>query len=167
MNLPLFTPGADPGPSFMGLIEKTGPSFNQLRPAAAMETERNVLSGIPHGTTIIAVRYAAGVVIAGDRRATEGVSIAHRSIEKVFPADKFSAVAIAGAAGPAIEMVKLFQTQLEHYEKTSRVISRCLISKVPGNLLDRIADIGRYEKGRCRRWIPTQTLGSRYSIFGF
>ena len=117
MNLPLFTPGADPGPSFMGLIEKTGPSFNQLRPAAAMETERNVLSGIPHGTTIIAVRYAAGVVIAGDRRATEGVSIAHRSIEKVFPADKFSAVAIAGAAGPAIEMVKLFQTQLEHYEK--------------------------------------------------
>jgi len=45
------------------------------------------------------------------------VSIAHRSIEKVFPADRFSAVAIAGAAGPAIEMVRLFQTQLEHYEK--------------------------------------------------
>jgi proteasome beta subunit len=57
------------------------------------------------------------VVMAGDRRATEGYSIAHRSIEKVFPADRHSAVAFAGAAGPGIEMVKLFQTQLEHYEK--------------------------------------------------
>ena len=55
--------------------------------------------------------------MAGDRRATEGVSIAHRTIEKVYPADRLSAVAIAGAAGPAIEMVRLFQTQLEHYEK--------------------------------------------------
>ncbi len=71
----------------------------------------------PHGTTIAALRYADGVVVAGDRRATEGVAIAHRGIEKVFPADRFSAVAIAGAAGPAIEMVRLFQTQLEHYEK--------------------------------------------------
>jgi proteasome beta subunit len=72
---------------------------------------------IPHGTTIVALKFADGIVMAGDRRATEGVSIAHRSIEKVFPADHFSAVAIAGAAGPAIEMVRLFQTQLEHYEK--------------------------------------------------
>jgi proteasome beta subunit len=72
---------------------------------------------IPHGTTIVALRYASGVVMAGDRRATEGVSIAHRAIEKVFAADRYSAVAIAGAAGPAIEMVRLFQTQLEHYEK--------------------------------------------------
>ncbi len=55
--------------------------------------------------------------MAGDRRATEGHSIAHRALEKVFPADRSSAVAIAGAAGPALEMVKLFQTQLEHYEK--------------------------------------------------
>jgi proteasome beta subunit len=72
---------------------------------------------IRHATTIAALRYDSGVVMAGDRRATEGVSIAHRSIEKVFPADRFSAVAIAGAAGPAVEMVRLFQTQLEHYEK--------------------------------------------------
>jgi proteasome beta subunit len=70
-----------------------------------------------HGTTIVALRFAGGVVVAGDRRATEGHSIAHRGIEKVFPADRFSAVAIAGAAGPAIDMVRLFQTQLEHYEK--------------------------------------------------
>ncbi|HEY2668680.1 MAG TPA: proteasome subunit beta [Actinomycetota bacterium] len=72
---------------------------------------------IPHGTTILAIRFQGGVVIAGDRRATEGYSIAHRSIEKVFPTDDSSAVAIAGAAGPAIEMVRIFQTELEHYEK--------------------------------------------------
>jgi proteasome beta subunit len=72
---------------------------------------------IRHGTTIVAIRYTDGVVMAGDRRATEGYSIAHRAIEKVFPADRHSAVAIAGAAGPAIEMVRLFQTQLEHHEK--------------------------------------------------
>lgn len=72
---------------------------------------------LPHATTILALRHEGGVVIAGDRRATEGYSIAHRSIEKVFPTDNWSAVAIAGTAGPAIEMTKLFQTELEHYEK--------------------------------------------------
>ena len=69
----------------------------------------------------MALRYADGVVMAGDRRATEGHFIAHRAMEKVFPADRHSAVAIAGAAGPAIEMVRLFQTQLEHYEKVEGV----------------------------------------------
>jgi len=72
---------------------------------------------IRHGTTIVAIRYADGVIMAGDRRATAGSSIAHRSMEKVYPADRHSGVAIAGAAGPAMEMVKLFQLQLEHYEK--------------------------------------------------
>src|SRR4029077_7417879 len=72
---------------------------------------------VTHGTTCVAVRYADGVVMAGDRRATSGNLISHRSIEKVFPADRHSGVAIAGAAGPAMEMVKLFQLQLEHYEK--------------------------------------------------
>ena len=71
----------------------------------------------PHGTTVLAMRYAEGVVVAGDRRATEGFQIAHRSIEKVFAADDMSAVGIAGPAGPAVEMVRLFQTELEHYEK--------------------------------------------------
>jgi proteasome beta subunit len=75
------------------------------------------MAGVAHGTTIVALRFDGGVVVAGDRRATEGNLIAHRSIEKVFPADRHSAVAIAGAAGTAVEMVRLFQTQLEHYEK--------------------------------------------------
>jgi proteasome beta subunit len=72
---------------------------------------------ITHGTTVVALRISGGIVMAGDRRATEGHSIAHRAMEKVFPADRWSAVAIAGAAGPAVEMVRLFQVQLEHYEK--------------------------------------------------
>ena len=55
--------------------------------------------------------------MAGDRRATSGNLISHRSMEKVVQADEFSGVAIAGAAGPAMEMIKLFQLQLEHYEK--------------------------------------------------
>ena len=72
---------------------------------------------IRHGTTIAAIRYADGVIMVGDRRATAGSSIAHRQLEKVHPADRHSGVAIAGAAGPALEMVRLFQLQLEHYEK--------------------------------------------------
>lgn len=71
----------------------------------------------PHGTTVLALKYHEGVVIAGDRRATEGFQIAGRQMEKVFKIDAYSAMAIAGTAGPAIEMVKLFQTELEHYEK--------------------------------------------------
>ncbi len=71
----------------------------------------------PHATTIVATTFAGGVVMAGDRRATMGNLIAQRDIEKVFPADEYSCVGIAGTAGLAIEMVKLFQVELEHYEK--------------------------------------------------
>jgi proteasome beta subunit len=71
----------------------------------------------PHGTTIVAVAFPGGVVLAGDRRATMGNMIAQRDIEKVFPADEYSAVGIAGTAGLAVEMVRLFQLELEHFEK--------------------------------------------------
>jgi proteasome beta subunit len=71
----------------------------------------------PHGTTIVAVTHAGGVVMAGDRRATMGNVIAQRDIEKVFQADEYSVVGIAGTAGLAVEMVRLFQVELEHYEK--------------------------------------------------
>ena len=72
---------------------------------------------VPHATTIVALTFAAGVVMAGDRRATMGNVIAHREIEKVFPADEYSCVGIAGTAGLATELVRLFQVELEHYEK--------------------------------------------------
>lgn len=99
----------------------TGSSFSELLKTISPETAgkpawEGVVHG-PEGTTVLAVRYEDGVIVAGDRRATEGFQIAHRSIEKVFAADDMSAVAIAGAAGPAVEMVRLLQTELEHYEK--------------------------------------------------
>lgn len=71
----------------------------------------------PHGTTIVAVRTADGVVMAGDRRATVGNIIAQHDIEKVFAADDMSVIGIAGTAGLALELVRLFQVELEHYEK--------------------------------------------------
>ncbi|MGE0795879.1 MAG: proteasome subunit beta [Acidimicrobiia bacterium] len=108
MTIPLFPPGDDPGPNFAKLLERVG-----LAPAPP---ERAV-DDVVHGTTVVAIRYVDGVVMAGDRRATSGNVISHRTMEKVFPAARHSGVAIAGAAGPAMEMVKLFQLQLEHYEK--------------------------------------------------
>ncbi|MFA5787200.1 MAG: proteasome subunit beta [Actinomycetota bacterium] len=103
-------------PSFLDVLRASAP---EMLPKLIGGSTGNAggLAGVAEGTTIAALKYAAGVVVAGDRRATEGFQIAHRDIEKVFPADEFSAVAIAGAAGPALEMVRLFQTELEHYEK--------------------------------------------------
>ena len=72
---------------------------------------------MPHGTTIVAAVYEGGVVMAGDRRSTAGNLIAQRDIEKVFAADDYSLIGIAGAAGLAIEIVRLFQVELEHFEK--------------------------------------------------
>ena len=71
----------------------------------------------PHGTTIVALEFEGGVVMGGDRRATMGSMIANREIEKVFGADEYSCVGIAGSAGVAVELVRLFQVELEHYEK--------------------------------------------------
>ncbi|MCP9455279.1 MAG: proteasome subunit beta [Nitrospira sp.] len=80
---------------------------------------------VPQATTVLAIKYREGVVIAGDRRATEGFQVADRRIEKVFKIDEWSAMAIAGAAGPCIEMAKLFQTELEHYEKLEGMSLSC------------------------------------------
>ncbi len=107
----MFSPHDDPGPSFAELLRRVG-----LEPPAPVSSLDGVLP-ITHATTVVAVRFADGVVMAGDRRATSGNLISHRAMEKVFAADRHSGVAIAGAAGPAMDMVKLFQLQLEHYEK--------------------------------------------------
>lgn len=110
--LPLAAPV--PGTSFSGLLDTLG-----LAPAAVLPVEGTVSA--PEGTTVLALRFDGGVVMAGDRRATEGNLVAHRYIQKVYPADRYSAVAIAGTAGLAIEMVRLFQVELEHYEKIEGV----------------------------------------------
>jgi len=89
----------------------------ELLPSRRSLPEGNAGDLAPHGTTIVAATFDGGVVMAGDRRATMGNIIAQRDIEKVFPADEFSCVGIAGTAGIAVEMVRLFATELEHYEK--------------------------------------------------
>jgi proteasome beta subunit len=115
MTLPFFAPGDDPGPNFADLVRRVSGA-----PVEIPAVERPGFE-VTHGTTIAALRYGEGVVMAGDRRATAGSSIAHRAMEKVHPADRHSGVAIAGAAGFALDMVKLFQLQLEHYEKLEGV----------------------------------------------
>jgi proteasome beta subunit len=72
---------------------------------------------LPHGTTIVAADFDGGVIMAGDRRSTAGSMIAQRDIEKVFRSDDYSCVGIAGVAGIGLELVRLFQLELEHYEK--------------------------------------------------
>jgi proteasome beta subunit len=113
-SLPLFGPGLDPGPSFAELLRKVAP---HTLPGVGLDEPAAAPLDVAHATTVVAIRFAGGVVMAGDRRATAGYTIASRRIEKVFPADDSSGVAMAGAAGPGLEMIRLFQVQLEHYEK--------------------------------------------------
>ncbi|MDG2232661.1 MAG: proteasome subunit beta [Ilumatobacter sp.] len=112
--MPFFTPGDDPGSSFPELLRRIGLTSHSTMTASSVPGHK---LSVPHDTTCVALKFADGVVMAGDRRATSGNLISHRAMEKVVQADRHSAVAIAGAAGPAMEMVKMFQLQLEHYEK--------------------------------------------------
>jgi len=100
--------------SFAEFLAKQSP---ELLPSRRSLPSGEASQLAPHGTTIVAATFENGVVMAGDRRATMGNVIAQRDIEKVFPADEYSCVGIAGSAGIAVEMVRLFQTELEHYEK--------------------------------------------------
>ena len=104
--------------SFSDFLAEQAPDLLPGRRAVPQGlTQANAADLAPHGTTIVAATFPGGVIIAGDRRATMGNIIAQRDIEKVFPADEYSAVGIAGSAGIAVEMVRLFQVELEHYEK--------------------------------------------------
>lgn len=129
-----FAPGS---PSFADFLTQIAPDLLSSRITPAVS---NVEGLAPHGTTIVAATFDGGVVIAGDRRATMGSMIAQRDIEKVFPADEYSAVGIAGTAGLAIELVRLFQTELEHYEKIEGITlsmdgkANRLASLIRGNL---------------------------------
>ena len=112
--MPMFSTSDDPGSSFPELLRRVG-----LGPEPVIGASTDLMRelSVPHATTCVALTYADGVVMAGDRRATAGNLISHRTMEKVVEADRHSGVAIAGAAGAAMEMVRLFQLQLEHYEK--------------------------------------------------
>lgn len=139
MQLPIFTPDKDPGPSFEYLLKVLGasPRFSVAGGAAAAGAGAPGAWGaggphgasaggrhsqdagleLLHGTTVLALRSRDGVVLAGDRQATLGYQIGSRTIKKVFPAGSHAGVAIAGAAGQAVELVKFFQLSISHYEK--------------------------------------------------
>jgi proteasome beta subunit len=115
MNLPMFSPDDSPGPSFSELLRRVGHDPAQrLRDAAGVPVAADQ---IPHGTTILVMRYDQGVLMAADRRSTMGHAIAGRDIEKVHQADRHSGISISGSAGFGLEMIKVFQLNLEHYEK--------------------------------------------------
>jgi proteasome beta subunit len=131
MKNSFFFPHHD-GSSFFDFLSRHYPALtpcqNELGGqsiAMPQDSSRHGMLSVPHGTTVLALKYRDGAIIAGDRRATEGFQIADRRIEKVFRIDEYSAMAIAGAAGPCIEMAKLFQTELEHYEKLEGVQLSC------------------------------------------
>lgn len=130
MKLP-FLPNHDDS-SFFDFLTQRHPALTPTGRSGflQMQTSGEPMRGagamtVPHATTVLAIKYQQGVVISGDRRATEGFQIAERRIEKVFKIDDYSAMAIAGAAGPCIEMAKLFQVELEHYEKLEGVQLSC------------------------------------------
>lgn len=101
--------------SFFETLRRQAPdAVPQLLTGAMPEHLRHLLV---EGTTVLAVIASGGVVVAGDRRATAGNQISRGDMRKVFPADDYSAIAISGAAGPAMELAKVFSTELEHYEK--------------------------------------------------
>jgi proteasome beta subunit len=142
--------GFDPSGRLPDIFLNTGTSsFTQFLSAAAPELlpgRRPLPPGLnagdmaPHGTTIVAIATAEGVVMAGDRRATMGNLIASRDIKKVHPADAYSLIGIAGTAGIGIELIRLFQVELEHYEKTEGAMlsldgkANRLAAMVRGNL---------------------------------
>jgi proteasome beta subunit len=110
--------GSYDGASFFDLLRC---DFPQLLPFQHLPQlpagSSHLLESVPFATTVLALRYAEGVIMAGDRQATEGFEVSSRRIEKVYNADEYSVIAVAGAAGPCMEMVRLFQIEMEHYQK--------------------------------------------------
>ena len=103
------------GSSFFELLQQEFPQGSAA--AAAVAPAGAAPLAVPHGTTVLALRCSGAVVVAGDRLATEGYRVASRDVQKVYATDDHSLIAIAGAAGPCIEMAKLLRIELEHYEK--------------------------------------------------
>jgi proteasome beta subunit len=110
LRLPLAGTAFGASPSFVDLVRHE-------RPDALPAGTEHAAIVVPHGTTVLGLKFADGILMAGDRRATAGNIIADAKMRKVFAADGYSAIAIAGSAGQAVELVKLFQLELEHYEK--------------------------------------------------
>ncbi|OBF16897.1 proteasome subunit beta [Mycobacterium kubicae] len=104
--------------SFADFLRRQAP---ELLPASISGGEPSVAAQLPHGTTIVALKYPGGVVLAGDRRSTQGNMIAGRDVRKVYITDDYTATGIAGTAAIAVEFARLYAVELEHYEKLEGV----------------------------------------------
>jgi len=172
--------GLHPASSLSSFTEHLRVHAPELLPENRFAREVGVHGDVaPHGTTIVALTFDGGVVLAGDRRATMGNLIASRDVEKVFVTDAYSAAGIAGTAGLAVEMVRLFAVELEHYEKIEGVSltfdgkANRLSSMVRGNLgaaMQGLAvvpllvgfDVDAVEARRAGRIVSYDVVGGRY-----
>ncbi|MFF3332430.1 proteasome subunit beta [Streptomyces sp. NPDC002888] len=162
-----FTPGTS---SFTEFLAAHRPALLPTR-APFPDGVRAAPGRFPHGTTVLALTYRDGVLIAGDRRATMGNLIAQRDLEKVHPADDHTAVAFAGSVGLALDMVKLYQVELTHFEKVEG-IPMTLRAKAT-----RLAGMIRQNLGQAMQGLAvvpllagydvTASAGVRGRIFGF
>ncbi|MEU8756429.1 proteasome subunit beta [Streptomyces chartreusis] len=162
-----FTPGTSSFTEFLGAHR---PNLLPMR-RPLPDGVRAAPDRVPHGTTVLALTYRDGVLIAGDRRATMGNLIAQRDLEKVHPADDHTAVAFAGTVGLALDMVKLYQVELKHFEKIEGV-TMSLQAKA-----SRLADMIRQNLGQAMQGLAVVPLlagydakapeGSRGRIFDF
>jgi len=144
-------PGSSSFSEFVGQVApELLPARRSLPPGASLEA--------PHGTTIVALEFDGGVIMAGDRRSTMGNLIANRDMEKVFAADEYAVVGIAGTAGLDIELVKLYQVELEHYEK----IEGTLMS-VEGKA-NRLANMIRGQLGLAMQGLAVVPIFAGYDV---
>nr|WP_166904863.1 proteasome subunit beta [Mycobacterium sp. DL440] len=125
-NLPLSQPTLSGTPSvamdlssFSELLRRQAPELLPVNRIA--DSAINATNAVPHGTTIVAIKYPGGVLIAGDRRSTQGNMIAGRDVQKVYITDEYTATGIAGTAAIAVEFARLYAVELEHYEKVEGV----------------------------------------------
>jgi proteasome beta subunit len=168
-----FTPGVS---SFTEFLSEAAP---ELLPGRRLLPAGGIADLAPHATTIVAATYAEGVLMAGDRRATMGNLIAQRDIEKVFAADDYCMVGIAGTAGVGVELIRLYQVELEHYEKiegTSLTLdgkANRLATMIRGNLAAAMQglvvvplfagfDLDADEPARAGRIVSYDVTGGRY-----
>ncbi|MEY8038706.1 proteasome subunit beta [Saccharopolyspora cebuensis] len=173
-----------PGSSFTDFLRSAAPELLPgNRPLSEGGQSSDGAVRAPHGTTIVAVAFRGGVVLAGDRRATSGNLIAQRDMEKLYVTDSYSAVGIAGTAGIALEMVRLYAVELEHYEKLEGVPlsldgkSNKLATMLRGNLpiaMQGLAvvplfvgfDVDAEDPDRAGRIVSYDVTGGRYNEAG-
>ncbi|MDT0391161.1 proteasome subunit beta [Streptomyces dubilierae] len=160
-----FTPGSSSFTEFLAAHRPGLLSTRRVLPDGVRA------EGVPHGTTVLALTFGDGVLIAGDRRATMGNLIAQRDLEKVHPADDHTAVAFAGSVGLALDLVKLYQVELAHFEKiegipmTLAAKATRLATMIRGNLAQAMQGLAVVPL--LAGYDPAGPEGGRGRIFGF